>query len=115
MSNKFKHFKKRRGMNEHFQCINNLNKSNDLDTTRDLIHSYIKNNFVLGAEEVLDDNESLLEAGIIDSTSVLELVEFIELTFKFKINDKDLDHENFDTINLISQFITARLTQPPSA
>jgi acyl carrier protein len=97
-------------MNEPFSCTDGLNETSAIDHVRESVRAYIKNNFVFGAEETLENDIPLLDAGIIDSTSVLELVEFIETTFKIKIADKDLDHENFGTIDRISQFITSRTT-----
>jgi acyl carrier protein len=102
-------------MNELFLRTNDLNHTGAIDYIRESIGTYIRSNFVLGAEETLENNASLLETGVIDSTSALELVEFIEETFKIQIADSDLDHENFDTIDRIAQFITSRITPRPAA
>ena len=102
-------------MNEHLLRTNDLNETNAIDYIRGSVGAYIKKNFVLGAEENLESDASLLESGVIDSTSVLELVEFIEATFKIKIADSDLNHEHFDTIDRISQFVASKITQRPAA
>jgi acyl carrier protein len=53
----------------------------------------------LGAET------SLLEAGVIDSTGVLELIGFLEDTFGIAIPDDDLVPANFDTIGSIVRYL----------
>ena len=53
----------------------------------------------------MKNDDSFLEQGVIDSTGVLELVEWIEETFKIKIDDTELVPENLDSVNLIAAFI----------
>jgi len=70
------------------------------------IREFIFENFLFGVDEGdLDNDASFLEQGIIDSTGVLELVEWLEDTFKFKIDDEELLPENLDSVNLIAAFI----------
>jgi acyl carrier protein len=72
------------------------------------IRKFIEENFILGGEDHLGDEDSLLEKGIIDSTGVLELVAFIEETYRFKIKDEELIPENLDSIRNISKFIQSK-------
>ena len=53
----------------------------------------------------LPGSTSLIEAGIIDSTGVLELVGFLEDTFDVRIRDDELVPENLDTIDSIVAFV----------
>ena len=70
------------------------------------IREFIFENFLFDAEEGdLDNDASFLEQGVIDSTGVLELVEWLEETFEFKIDDEELIPENLDSVNLIAAFI----------
>ena len=73
------------------------------------IRKFIEENFILEGEDNLGDEDSLLDKGIIDSTGVLELVAFLEETYKFKIEDEELVPENLDSIKNISQFIQIKL------
>ena len=73
------------------------------------IRKFIMENFILDGEVNLSEDDSLLEKGIIDSTGVLELVAFIEETYKFKIKDEELVPENLDSIKNILQFIQNKL------
>jgi acyl carrier protein len=43
--------------------------------------------------------------GLIDSTGVLELVEFLETRFGFKIPDVELVPENLDSVRAIVAFV----------
>ena len=54
------------------------------------------------------DADSLLEAGIIDSMAVLELVAHIEKQYGLTVGDDDMMPENFDTIEAIGAFIAGR-------
>ncbi|MCD6161286.1 MAG: acyl carrier protein [candidate division Zixibacteria bacterium] len=58
--------------------------------------------------EELTDSGSLLELGIIDSTGVLELVNFIEETYGFSIDDDELIPENLDSIEHLMNYINRK-------
>ncbi len=51
---------------------------------------------------------SLIEAGIIDSTGVLELVGFLEETYDIEITDSELVPENLDSIDKVVRFVGAK-------
>jgi len=55
------------------------------------------------------DETSFLENGIVDSTSVLELVAFIEEQFSISIKDSEVIPENFDSISFLSRFIKSKV------
>ena len=63
--------------------------------------------------KTLDDQESLLEKGLIDSTGVLELVFFLEKTFNVKVGDDEVLPENLDSVRKICEFVQ-RKQQPQS-
>jgi acyl carrier protein len=70
------------------------------------IRKFIEDNFVLSAGPTeLSDTASLLEAGFIDSTGVLELIAFLETNFSIEIADRDAVPENLDSIRAIAQFV----------
>ncbi|HOM28518.1 MAG TPA: acyl carrier protein [Deltaproteobacteria bacterium] len=73
------------------------------------ITAYIRENFIAGrSDAVLEPDTSLIEAGIIDSTGVLELVEYLESTFGIKIEDEELVPENLETISNILRFLASK-------
>jgi len=70
------------------------------------IITFLKENFITGRNDVkLENDASLIDNGIIDSTGVLELVMFMEETFSIEIDDEELIPENLDTINNIVKFL----------
>lgn len=80
-----------------------------MSTTKDALYAFIKENFIMGRHEiVLDPAVSLIESGIMDSTGVLELVEFLENTYSIKIEDEELTPENLETIDNIVAFLKTK-------
>jgi acyl carrier protein len=74
------------------------------------IRAFIIDNFLFGqGGENLSSDDSFLEKGIIDSTGVLELVNFLEETFKIKVEDEDLLPENLDSVNKVVSFLSRKL------
>ena len=71
------------------------------------IRQFVINNFLLGVTTaVLNDDDSFLEKGIVDSTGILELVSFVEKTFTFRVEDEELIPDNLDSVNKLTAFIT---------
>ncbi len=61
---------------------------------------------MLGKEsDDFTDNVSLLDIGIIDSTGILELVEFVEEKYEISIEDHELVPENLDSVINLVNFI----------
>jgi acyl carrier protein len=74
-----------------------------MNQLREKIRGYIVDNFLFGDDSGLDDSDSFLESGLIDSTGILEVIGFLEETFSIKVNDEELIPENLDSIvNLIN-------------
>jgi len=63
----------------------------------------------------LDADTSMLEAEIIDSTSILELVSYLEERFNIEIEDSAIVPANLDTLNRIAEFVASRLESHPGA
>ena len=72
---------------------------------REQLRSFIVENFLFGQQVELTDDASLQEAGIIDSTGVLELVTFLEQTYRVEISDSELMPENLDSIDRLVRFL----------
>ena len=71
---------------------------------------YIIENFLPQAGlETFDDMDSFMEKGIIDSTGVLELLEFIEGKFEIKVEDEEVVPNNLDSLQKLRQFIESKL------
>lgn len=74
------------------------------------VRRFLFDNFPLGGDAgSLDPEASLLEAGIIDSNGVLELVDFLESGFAIRISDDELLPENLNSISNIVHFLDRKL------
>jgi acyl carrier protein len=70
------------------------------------VRGFIEERFLASAGlERVQEEESFMENGIIDSTGVLELVHFLEETFVIKIEDDELVPDNLDSIRNIVAFL----------
>jgi acyl carrier protein len=73
------------------------------------IRAFIVDNFLFGdTSQDLGDDVSLIEAGIVDSTGILELVGHVETTYNVTVGDADIVPANFDSIGRIAAFVAAR-------
>lgn len=73
-------------------------------------------NFLLGDDlQTLPGDASLIEAGIIDSTGVLELVGFLERTYGLRVADDELVPENLDSIDRVVRFVEAKRSASASS
>ena len=77
-----------------------------MEETVQQIRTMIFSNFLFETDEsALDNDASFLEQGIIDSTGVLELVEWLEQTFSIAVDDEELIPENLDSVNQLAAYI----------
>ena len=81
-----------------------------MEDVENRIRDFIINNFLFGEETGLDNDTSFLAEGIIDSTGVLELVEFLTHDFSMTIADDELIPENLDSISNITHFLHKKLS-----
>jgi len=79
------------------------------------IKEFITTNFLFDDSIGLNEEDSLLETGVIDSTGVLELVAFIEETYGIKVEDEEIIPENLDSISNITSYIAGKLSQSKTA
>lgn len=74
------------------------------------VRGFIFENFLFDAEsDSLGNDDSFLDQGIIDSTGVLELVEWLEDTFAITVDDEELIPENLDSVNRLARFIASKV------
>ena len=74
-------------------------------TLKQQIRDFVTSNFYVAEPAALQDQTSLLEHGIIDSTGVLEVIVFLESTFGISVDDSELLPENLDSIERIAAFV----------
>ena len=75
------------------------------------IRAFIDERFLFGRDDIyVEDDDSLLDRGIIDSTGVLELVAFLEESFNVNVEDDELVPENLDSISRAAAFVAKKTT-----
>lgn len=79
------------------------------DTVKDRLRGFVIENFLFGdTDYALEDDASLIDNDIMDSTGVLELVAFIDEAFGIKMADADIVPANLDSITKVAAFVSAR-------
>jgi acyl carrier protein len=73
------------------------------------IRAFLVDSFLLGDDDGLDDSASLIEAGIVDSTGVMEVVTFLEESFVIDIADDELVADNLDSVERLAAFVRRKL------
>jgi acyl carrier protein len=84
---------------------------NDLSSIKQTIREFVliqllKNKNV----DTLTDNSPLITGGLVDSISTMQLVVFLEKTFQVEYEAHEVDRDNFDSINIISDFLIKKLS-----
>lgn len=69
------------------------------------IREYLVESKGLTPAEAPDLQLSLLQAGLVDSLGMMDLVAFLEETFGIAVEDDDLVPENFETIAAMAGFV----------
>ncbi len=72
------------------------------------IARFISDRFPIGSSEELRPDQSLFEAGLIDSVGIFELVSFLETEFGIDVPDEQIVPENFESVTAIAAFVKSR-------
>jgi acyl carrier protein len=76
-----------------------------MNEIREDILDFLKRQGFLDKTTTLQENDSLSETGVIDSITLLELIDFLERKYSIQIPVEMITPENFDTIAGISQSV----------
>ncbi len=73
------------------------------------LREFISSAYLFGDESRMPaDADSLLETGILDSTGVLELIEFLEETFQITVEDTETVPENLGSIGGLVRYVLVK-------
>jgi len=73
------------------------------------IRNYILENYLFTDDQsTLQNDESFLNKGIIDSTGILEVISFLESEFGVKVEDREMIPENLDSVNNLVKYVSAK-------
>ena len=85
-------------------------------TERSAIKGTVRD-FISNSVNIADvnDDENLFETGIVNSLFAVQVMTFIEKTFRIEVGSEDLDIENFKSLNAMTGFVLRKLEQPNAA
>lgn len=73
------------------------------------LREFIANNFLFSTEFPLNDADSFMEAGLLDSMGVLHIIFFLEENYHIKLADDEIIAENLDSIHNLKRFLDQKL------
>ena len=74
------------------------------------ISDFVVANFLFGdSSKMPADTDSLIENGIIDSTGVLELIEYLETTFGISVKEEEAIPQNLDGLAALTAYVVGKL------
>jgi acyl carrier protein len=70
---------------------------------------FIVTNYLFGdITRVPQDHDTLVEEGIIDSTGILELIEFLESRFGIEVAEAETVPENLGSISRLTRYVMSK-------
>ena len=78
---------------------------------KEKIREFVIENFLFGEGGDLKDDTSFLDEGIVDSTGILELVDFLEEEYEIDVDDEELIPENLDSVDNVTKYLERKLEQ----
>lgn len=82
---------------------------NSEDVTSTVEKFIVEEIMMAGKGTQIDPESSLIKSGIIDSLSLLRLIDFLEAEFGIMIEDEEVIPENFDNLIIIESLVSNKL------
>lgn len=83
---------------------------------REALRKYVLENCLFTDDgSRLNDADSFLETGILDSTGILEIILFVEETFSIKVTDDEMVPDNLDSIDSLVAYIERKQAEGGTA
>jgi acyl carrier protein len=81
-------------------------KMSSADQIRSGVVGFIKDNFLFGDEQRLPAGaDSLIGRGILDSTGILELIDYLEKKFGISVAEHETIPDNLDSVDNIVKYV----------
>lgn len=78
---------------------------------RDQIRTIIESNLQIFDSDIeLGDDDHIFRQGFVDSLFAVKLLAYLEAEFSIRIDNEDLNIENFHSVNRIIEFVQAKQT-----
>lgn len=85
------------------------------DGIAEKIEEFIWKEFVIRTDRVFGRDTDLYDSGYVDSAGAVELISFLESTFKLELHDGHIFSDAFTTINGISSVVAMCLAEKARA
>jgi acyl carrier protein len=93
----------------------NTGENVDVQVRSELIDFIVANYLFGDVARTPADDYSLVEGGVIDSTGILELIEFLEPQFGIEVSEAETVPENLGTISNLTRFVmNKKVVREPS-
>ena len=80
------------------------------------VRNFISSEYLFGDDSRMPaDTDSLLETGVLDSTGVQELIEFLESTYSITVEDDETIPENLGSIDNLCRYLAAKTSDAGAA
>lgn len=77
------------------------------------VREFICGTMLVGmSDQSIEPDESLVQRGVVDSTGVLELVEFLQDRYRIHVADEEITTDNLDSLNAIAAYLQRKLATP---
>ena len=86
----------------------------DTETIEQQIRDFIQENFLFGQANRLQDSDSFLDKGIVDSTGILELIAFVGQKYGIAVADEEMVPDNLDSIDKVSAYVRRKCNEAES-
>ena len=81
----------------------------NLDEVRQKLRHFILENYLFTDDQAaLNDDDSFLDGGVLDSMGILELIDYLDEGFGIKVEGDELVPDNLDSINSLIKFISSK-------
>lgn len=92
-----------------------MNVSGQAVTVKDRVRELILEGVRAKGGTSVADDESLFKSGAIDSLTMFKFIDVLETTFPIRISDSEMITDNFESINQIDRFVSAKLKESEAA
>ena len=83
----------------------------DTEAIRTKIKNFVVETFLFGEDaDSLKDGDSFLQNGVVDSTGILEVTQYIEETYSVTIENDEMVPANLDSIDNLVGFIARKIS-----
>jgi acyl carrier protein len=81
----------------------------DATQIRAVVRAFILDRFYVPDAGQLADDASLLDAGVVDSTGVQEVIGFLEGEFGIRVENDEIIPEHLDSVDRVTRFVLHKL------